>query len=117
MDNIYIAFCSQVQQSSQFIQSQTQGEGTQNQDDNEISDKSKKLDFQAAFIQYVGLAEQITPDNSKANSNVTVSGNFNSQTDFEALTHGTLIQNPHLADELNVNLHLISFSIRIKYYL
>lgn len=115
LNKTYFAFCSQYEQSTQYVQTQSLPFG-ENQpqisgtDDN-LTEQPQQLDFQAAFLKFVGSPPAEHPndaDDSDPDLNVTVSGNFNSQTDFEAHTHAVIIQNPHLANAPYVNIIVLN---------
>lgn len=112
LNNTYFAFCSQYEQSTQYVQTQSQIDGTQLQisgTDDDLTEQPQKLDFQAAFLQFVRLPPVEHPDDlngSDPDLNVTVSENVTSHTDFEAQTHAVIIQNPHLANTAYVNIVL-----------
>lgn len=107
MNNTYFAFCSQYDKSTQYILSQSQYEGSQREDGGTVDDlteQPQQLDFQTAFIKFLGSVPPVDPpDDSNFDLNVTISQNFDSQTDFDAQIHAVIMQNPHLADNTFVN--------------
>lgn len=92
LNNTYLEFCSQYEQSSQQVLTQPLLDVYQDREtDVELTEQTKQLNFQDAFIQLAKLSAE------------KLSESFNSQTNFEAQTHVVLTQNPHLANTENVN--------------
>lgn len=96
MNNRYLEFCSQYEQATEFVLSQTQSEGSKHENSgtgDDLTNQSQQLDFQAAFEKFVGSYPDEHFDDSDTDLNMTISEQ----------ARAVIVQNPHLADAKYVN--------------